>query len=422
MRNAILCAVFGDSYGLPYEFPTKTKILNNGSILPDYERRVGGRYFPTKVNVKGGSFSDDTQLLLATLRSLSYEKWYEFFKRFELPAFLSYEQGAGRATRASCQALEKRKLPWKYVSDYFNFGGNGVAIRSLPHIFADKPIEEIMFDIQLNGIFTHGSPVGLLGAKLYGYIAWCIYHNKNLKGMSYKKNIWGRLDGAVACNRNSANSLSLSSANEYDLDWSASLSDKYLEEWVNTQKSICAKLDYIESGLYNKSVADILKELNAIGTYKGSGINCTLASYALFLKYKGNTLKGITEVGSFIGADTDSLASLLGGLLGLVQGLDEGYYKLLDNYDYINKVIKSFQEVNTLIPYSYYSEYKYKSIKESFKDTGVGSKYISFPFGIMTVTDIVENETLTDTFKSMTYKVSTEIGQNLQIKYYKRVQ
>lgn len=407
MRDSIFCAVFGDSYGLPYEFPSKTKILGS-SILPDYERRVGGRYFPTRVKIKGGSYSDDTQLLLSTLRSLSYENWYEFFKKFELPAFLSYEQGAGRATKASCKVLEKNKLPWECVKGYFDFGGNGVAMRILPHIFTDKPIEEIMFDIHLNGIFTHGNPVGLLGARLYGYIAWCIYHNKDLSNISKDRVIWGTL---------SANNYS----NEYYSSWLATLDDSYYKEWGNTVKTICAKLDIIESGLYKDSVSSILNQLQAVGDLKGSGVNCALSSYALFLKFRGKTLQGIKEVGSFIDSDTDTLACMLGGLLGLVQGLDEDTYKLLNDYDYIDSEIKSFNDLSSPIPYLQYCGHTYKNIKDKLKNTGVGSTYSSFPFGLMTVDNIVYNDNLSDSFESVSYNIKTELGQSLKLKYYRRL-
>ena len=47
-------------------------------------------------------------------------------------------------------------------------GGNGVAMRIIPHIFKNEEnIEKIMAQVVLNGMYTHGHPRALIGAMLY---------------------------------------------------------------------------------------------------------------------------------------------------------------------------------------------------------------------------------------------------------------
>ena len=58
---------------------------------------------------------------------------------------------------------------------YFEAGGNGVAMRVLPHavFYAghDDP-SQLVSDVFLDGIATHGHPRALVGAIAYAYAAW----------------------------------------------------------------------------------------------------------------------------------------------------------------------------------------------------------------------------------------------------------
>ena len=91
IENSILTAILGDCMGIPCEFPKKlVSIDDTDSILSSYKKRIGGRYFPTILNCQKGSYSDDTQMMLMTLRSLQCKDFVGAMIT-ELKAFMAYE-------------------------------------------------------------------------------------------------------------------------------------------------------------------------------------------------------------------------------------------------------------------------------------------------------------------------------------------
>lgn len=66
----------------------------------EWNRRAGGKYWPHEEKILRGEYSDDTQLIIATARSLLRgRQWSNFFRQAELPAWLKYERGGGGATK-----------------------------------------------------------------------------------------------------------------------------------------------------------------------------------------------------------------------------------------------------------------------------------------------------------------------------------
>ena len=93
-----------------------------------------------------------------------------------MPAWLSYERGGGGATKRAAQAWKRGgNSPWDLakekkvdVEKYFSAGGNGVAMRILPHIFKkEENFEEVTHQVILNGIFYTWSSRALIGAIVY---------------------------------------------------------------------------------------------------------------------------------------------------------------------------------------------------------------------------------------------------------------
>ena len=64
---------------------------------------------------------------------------------------------------------------------YFDAGGNGVAMRVLPHVLRlnEKDFPEIAANIFLDGIATHGHPRALLGALAYGFALWSAFRKES---------------------------------------------------------------------------------------------------------------------------------------------------------------------------------------------------------------------------------------------------
>ena len=173
VHGALLGAAVGDALGWPQE-QNAGRIGNREPItgaltFQAWRRRCGGRFQPYEESIGAGEYSDDTQLLLATVRSLLHgEHWAQYLSHHELPLWLIYERGGGGATKRAAATWQRDIKPWseenaKQRVRYFEAGGNGVAMRILPHVLAYGQTENQMLrDVIRNGILTHGHPRALL--------------------------------------------------------------------------------------------------------------------------------------------------------------------------------------------------------------------------------------------------------------------
>ncbi len=66
----------------------------------------------------------------------------------------------------------------KIQKQYFSAGGNGVAMRILPHCIQraeDRNFDGLFADIIKNGVTTHGHCRALIGALVFGYsVFYCL--------------------------------------------------------------------------------------------------------------------------------------------------------------------------------------------------------------------------------------------------------
>ncbi|HSQ88385.1 ADP-ribosylglycohydrolase family protein, partial [Romboutsia sp.] len=188
--GSLLWAIIGDALGWPNE-QNSNRIKNNAKEIDsnnfvNWEKRCGGRFYPYMDRIEAGSYSDDGQLLISTARSLvSSNEWFTCFTRIELPFWLLYERGGGGATlRASKHWLEG-KSPWESEDKekYFNAGGNGAAMRILPHVIYNIDDEmEGMTQVFMNSITTHGNPRAILGSLLYSKALYYLFKaNETIK-------------------------------------------------------------------------------------------------------------------------------------------------------------------------------------------------------------------------------------------------
>ena len=93
-----------------------------------------GSVCPTGVTVKlpQGCYSDDSQLRLATGRSIRSDGFdVEAFSKIELPVWLSYALGGGKATSAAATNLARPRVQWfaNTFRGWTDSGGNGAAMR-----------------------------------------------------------------------------------------------------------------------------------------------------------------------------------------------------------------------------------------------------------------------------------------------------
>src|ERR1700719_2758265 len=143
--GAFLGAAVGDALGWPNEMPARRvrnkniEAENPATGFEIWHRRSGGRFMPHEEIIRAGEYSDDTQLLLCSARSLLHGSvWLNHLVFKELPAWRVYQRGGGGATNRAVDIWMRGQPPWSLRDDlkvkaYFDAGGNGVAMRIMPH-------------------------------------------------------------------------------------------------------------------------------------------------------------------------------------------------------------------------------------------------------------------------------------------------
>ena len=94
----------------------------------------------------------------------------ETFARIELPVWLSYALGGGRASKAAAKNLGKPRTLW-YANTFPGWadaGGNGAAMRIQPHVWASRDLDgdDYMLGVVADSVCTHGHPRAIVGSLL----------------------------------------------------------------------------------------------------------------------------------------------------------------------------------------------------------------------------------------------------------------
>ena len=337
MNNAVgamLGAACGDALGWPNERVSRSSLEKNKSKGPlsefqKWTRWSGGRYYPHEEIIDAGTYSDDTQLILCVARSLLHgQQWWDRFCHIELPFWTLYERGGGGATKRAATAWKKGIPPWSEerkendVKKYFDAGGNGVAMRILPHILFkadDDTYAPVAQNILLDGIATHGHPRALVGALCYGYALWKsirrtdrLQFGEVIDDLLLNSNDWGSLPES-----NAASAQWLHAANLQESD--------YQNLWVDVVDELTSYLSICREGISNAALTlddDILRSLHCFDR-KVSGAGTVAAAAAVYLasRYAPEPMNGVTKAAYAIGTDTDTIASMAGGLLGTISGI-----------------------------------------------------------------------------------------------------
>jgi ADP-ribosylglycohydrolase/catechol 2,3-dioxygenase-like lactoylglutathione lyase family enzyme len=331
IRAALIGAAIGDALGWPQEMRGgrvgRRNAFSPALAFHPWQRRAGGRFFSHEERIGAGEYSDDTQLLLATARSvLKGSSWLRHFVQNELPTWLIYERGGGGATKRAAEAWVSGASPWADDGEgrrtaYFQAGGNGVAMRVMPHVLAmgsASDFKDIRESIFLNGITTHGHPRALIGAILYGFVCWnALRHSGTLpyghllEIASKQAEVWGSIPKCDTPDGWMSNS---SERDEFESIWGRTVQEM--------QDLIGIGLQGIRSGALAID-QHILKQLGAVDSKViGSGTVTAAAVAYLASRYAPDPRHGVVEAAFTKGADTDTIASMTGGLLGLIAGID----------------------------------------------------------------------------------------------------
>lgn len=322
-KGAMLGTAIGDALGWPNEPRAKNrkKRIEVTDHFVEWTRSSNNpRWHDEKI--LPGEYSDDTQLTLSVARSIITGDWERFLAEKELPFWLRYERGGGGALLKAAKTLKRGYRPWQsdYARDYFNAGGNGAAMRILPHVIASaekSDIKELMLEVAKDTRITHGHPRAFLGAACYAYAL--DYLLKKDCVLEY-----GELVETVLGGQN---------------EWGAPLDPCVFGDWINTARQFCSydfsaewsftrermanRLKYIQDSLKKGLILDdrkVLTELECFTKVNGAGDVAALAAIYLSSRYANNPSLGIKIPAFSYGADTDTIASMTGGLLGMLSG------------------------------------------------------------------------------------------------------
>lgn len=331
-EGALLALASGDALGWPQEFPRNVcGRPQNKSVHVEFEqwtRRSGGRFRPFEEIIRAGDYSDDTQLTLAVARCRTKhgDAWWKALTQMELPLWPLYERGGGGATKRAASAWADGGPPWRSdkeaeIRQYFDAGGNGVAMRVLPHALflsgQDCP-DALMHDVVRDGIATHGHPRALVGATVYAYAAWWLARRRDTLGFGElldllldEAQVWGKYPQSDRDSGRWSDAAQRATRSRYRLIWD------------ETAQEMQELLEVARTGVKDGALADdhaVLKELGCLGRTKGAGTTSAAAAAYLVARHAAQPIQGILRPAFEKGADTDTLAAMVGGLLGCLAG------------------------------------------------------------------------------------------------------
>ena len=333
-EGAFLALAAGDALGWPQEMPRN--ILGNRARagahieFEEWTRRGGGQFYPYEEVIRSGEYSDDTQLTLAVARSRTNHgpAWWKAFTRIELPLWLLYERGGGGATKRAANAWAGGSPPWKSstresIRRYFEAGGNGVAMRVLPHALflaeQDDPAA-LMHDVVLDGTATHGHPRALVGATVHAHAAWSLARLSDT--LRFGELLDKLLDEAPVWS-------GFPTPTREGGSWFHAANDatdrRYGRIWEQTTHEMLELLQKARKGLQAGALADdhaVLKDLGCFGRAKGAGTISAAGAAYLVARHAAQPVQGILRAAFEKGADTDTLAAMAGGLMGCLSGVE----------------------------------------------------------------------------------------------------
>lgn len=413
---AMLGAAFGDSLGWPNERKSsKVNSSKNPRSLKGWQKKEGGRFYPYYIAINPGEYSDDTQMILALSRSLLIKDcWIDYWRNIELPQWLIYERGGGSASKKAANSWGKGKAPWdskernkRDFQSYFSAGGNGVAMRVLPHIILNSNKENFDFirkSILQDGISTHGHPAALVGALVYGLglfevlkVGSHLEYGKLPQIILDQKNLWSSFPKGKEVGEGWLENAKKAQS-EYSIQWEAAVSE--IESYL---KDITSELS--KGSLARDS--ELLKEINCFNKkISGSGLVAASSSIYLASRYASDPTGGVIKAAYLHGADTDTIASMTGGLLGLINGSHwlSNVKDQLQDSKYIVKIS------NDLFRNNFFTG-KDKRITESEKE-----RWISGLLKQKKGEDVI----FTDESKGEILESSFEVGESRKFKVEKR--
>ena len=348
VRAAFVAAAVGDALGWPME-DRGNRVGGTAKVEPAphmvaWVRREGGRYAPHEQPISAGSYSDDTQLLLAVARSrLRGDDWHRHLVEAELPVWLLYERGGGGALKRSARSWAYGKPPWdsshkeKVVASYFQAGGNGAAMRCAPHVLVDREARSfasICDHLDADGLATHGHPRALVGSRLFAWALWWALGRRERLG--FGELLERAREAAAVWSRPPIGGGDWGEAQRRAApDWR--------EDWRRAVGEALRYLEIAGRGIGRGAISMDARTLEEIGLYgreRGAGTVSAVAAIYLASRYTSQPLQGLLAAAFLRNTDSDTVASMTAALLGCLAGGDwlGGLGHEVQDRDYLGRV------------------------------------------------------------------------------------
>lgn len=437
-KGSIKLSAIGDALGWVTEFEKSSQSLKDKygvwrieSFYP-WKKTVGGRFYGYTDTIRSGSYSDDTQLLLAVARSIRKDGSIDnnYFAKIELVNWLDYARGGGRTVKTAADKISRKSSTWYSnffthkingeIFDYRQSGANGAAMRILPIALANLGnIEKIKEEIFCNSIVTHGHPRAILGAMLYGYAI-----NQIIVIRPDEFN-WENYITQIGFDFPKKFDLSFKDKfeiREWLKEWNNS-SDKtfeslYSETLVETQNQLRFIYQSIKQNL---PVQETLKRIGCFEpSTKGSGTTTVIAGIYLATKFNDKPIEAIIESVNALGSDTDSIAAFTGGLVGALHGqniIPDRWKSVQDIFylEYIAERLLAISEDRLDEPLKD-TMTELKRLNNPQKDDYYIDQLIEFiPLGKGKITFIDRQPTLTKGKYNLLLEATFDIGQSLVV-------
>ncbi|MGG7581859.1 ADP-ribosylglycohydrolase family protein [Rhizobium sp. Nf11,1] len=331
IRSSAVWAAYGDALGFMTELADEGRVAHRTGqskvtrTVP-WRRKLGSK-IGVFVDFPAGSYSDDTQLRLATSRAVRGDGSFDVaaFSKVELPAWMNYALGAGIASREAASSLARTSATWysnffdNKRANYIKAGGNGGAMRIQPHVWAARDIDNlprILSDVIKNTICTHGHPRAIVGACFHALsLAKAMKVGRPLR-MNELMDELGELTNIASI---------IDSDADLRLFWVGQWLDQLgssLEAVINrTVKEIADDLALLQGIGDTEIEVAYMRALNSLGGFspesRGSGTKtAVLAAYLASLCEHAGPEEAVIAAANALGSDTDSIATMAGAILG----------------------------------------------------------------------------------------------------------
>ena len=327
--NSALWAAYGDALGFITELADGKMVSRRTGLtkvveLVDWKRKVGGMYGPL-VSLPKGTYSDDTQLRLATSRSINCDYYFSInaFSKVELPVWSVYALGAGIGSKIAASALAKRNVAWfsnfyDGKSQYINSGGNGAVMRIQPHVWACRSPENpelFLSDVIKNSLTTHGHPRAIAGSVFHALTLAYVLSKDKLPDIE-TANVFNQWTKEIPRIIRQDINLSTAWIPLFESQFGKSLDEAYEDVHREISELIRTAVTWKNSD--TPSYTTLVEALDLKNEkIRGSGTLTAVAALAASTIEEDLTSLMVTMVNA-LGTDTDSIATMVGAIRGVL--------------------------------------------------------------------------------------------------------